>query len=118
MLISVLALLFCLVRLVQPILHRRPHPYGRISGPKRIAYQRRKPEWVRQQIIRLNALLSEAGTCRAVAEIFNRRFAHKKKMTVGKTFVSEVLRKSRYEIGIVRRQIKNARPRLVPKNLV
>jgi len=56
-------------------------------------------------VIRLKAVLREAGTCRAVAEIFNRRFAHKKKMTVGKTFVSEVLRKSRYEIEIVRRQI-------------
>jgi len=37
---------------------------------------------------------------------------------VGKTFVSELLRKHRYEVQILRRQIKNARPRPVPKNLL
>jgi transposase InsO family protein len=45
-------------------------------------------------------------------------FRPQEKETVGKTFVSEVIRKSRYEIDIVRRQIKNARPRRVPQNLV
>ncbi len=36
----------------------------------------------------------------------------------GKTFVSEFLRGQRYEVEVLRRQIKNARPRSVPKNLV
>jgi transposase InsO family protein len=56
--------------------------------------------------------------CRALADIFNRRFAAKRRMTVGKTFVSEVIRQHRYEIDIVRRSIKNARPKPIPKNLV
>ena len=39
-------------------------------------------------------------------------------MSVGKTFVSELLREHRYEIELLRRQIKNRRPKPVPKNLV
>ena len=76
-----------------------------------------KPAWVTQEVIRLKALMPYAG-CRALADIFNRRFATTRRMTVGKTFVSQLIRKHRYEIDIVRRRIKNARPRPVPKNLV
>jgi transposase InsO family protein len=76
-----------------------------------------KPAWVRQEIIRLKALMPHAG-CRAIADSFNRRFAAEPRMTVGKTFVSEVTQRHQYEIDIVRRQIKNARPRPVPRNLV
>jgi hypothetical protein len=72
---------------------------------------------VRQEIIRLKALTPHAG-CRAIADSFNRRFAAKRRMTVGKTFASEVTQRHQYEIDIVRRQIKNARPRPVPRNLV
>jgi transposase InsO family protein len=56
--------------------------------------------------------------CRGLSDIFNRLFFSKRRMTVGKTFVSELLRKHRYEIDIVRRHIKNARPKRVPKNFV
>lgn len=62
--------------------------------------------------------MREAGTCRGIADIFNRRFALKKRMTVGKTFVNNVIRDHRYEIEIVRGQIKNAKPKPVPRNLV
>jgi transposase InsO family protein len=76
-----------------------------------------KAAWVRHEVIRLKALMPQAG-CRALADIFNRRFAAKRRTTVGKTFVSELIRKHRYEIDIVRRRIKNARPKPVPRNLV
>lgn len=56
--------------------------------------------------------------CRALADTFNRRLSAKQRMTVGKTFVSDVIRKHRYEVDIVRRRIRNARPKPVPKNLV
>jgi len=89
MLISVLALLFCLARLFRTALRRTRRAYGRPGEPKAKGFRSQpKPLWVRREVIRLKAVLREAGTCRAVAEIFNRRFAHKKKMTVGKTFVS------------------------------
>lgn len=76
-----------------------------------------KPAWVKREVIRLKALMPQAG-CRTVSDIFNRRFAAKRRMTVGKTFVSNVVRKHCYEIEMVRRRIKSARPRPVPKNLV
>lgn len=76
-----------------------------------------KPAWVRQEVIRLKALMPQAG-CRAICEVFNRRFAARRRTTVGKTFVCELIRKHRYEIDIARRRIKNARPRPLPKNLV
>jgi transposase InsO family protein len=77
-----------------------------------------KPAWVKQEIIRLKALMPDTGTCRAIADIFNRRFAAKRKVTVGKTYVSDVIRAHRYEIDCLRRDIKNAKPRPVAKNLV
>lgn len=97
----------------------RAHGYWRLpdSPPRRIRSQA-KPPWVRQEVIRLKALMLEAGTCRAIADSFNRRFAERRKMTVGRTWVNETIRKHRYEIEVVQRQIKNARPKPVSKNLV
>src|SRR5438309_5907774 len=97
---------------------QHPPGYRRAAPPSR-TFSRTppKPEWVRQEIIRLKALLPPAG-CRAISDIFNRRFAAKRRMTVGKTFVAELVRQHRYEIEVVRRQIKNTRPRPVPRNLV
>lgn len=76
-----------------------------------------KPAWVRSEVLRLKALMPGAG-CRTVAECFNRRFIIKKRMTVGKTFVSDLIRGHRHEIAMLRRQIRNARPKRVPRNLV
>jgi len=113
-LIFYLAHLFHLVRRARrtPRGYRRlpPSPCARVRAPS-------KPTWVRQEIIRLKALMPHAG-CRHIAQCFNRRFAQKRGMTVGKTFVSNVMRQSRHEIDILRRCLKNARPRPVPRNLV
>lgn len=128
MLLCVLGVLF---QLVAKLLARTAHlaswlgSFRHRPGYRRVAAQSAKPlfrhspkpAWVRREVIRLRALMPHAG-CRALANIFNRRFAAKRRMTVGKTFVSEVIRQHHYEIDIVRRGIKNARPRPVPKNLV
>jgi len=97
----------------------RARGYRRLPGspPPRIRAQA-KPAWVRHEVIRLKALMREVGTCRAIADSFNRRFAERRKMTVGRTWVNKTIRKHQYEIDFVRRQIKNARPRPVPKNLI
>lgn len=87
------------------------------SPPRRIRAQA-KPPWVKQEVIRLKALMRKAGTCRAIADCFNRRFGERRKMTVGRTFVNETIRRHRYEIEVLRRQIKNAKPKPVPRNLV
>ncbi len=88
------------------------------SGDKKIFYRRQpKPVWVRQEVIRLKALMPEAG-CRIIANTFNRRFAESKQMTVSKTFVNETVKKHKYEIQILRKKIKNGKPKGVPGNLI
>ena len=73
-------------------------------------YNQPKPEWVRKEIIRLKALLPKFG-CRKIANTFNRIHDASTGMRVGKTFVSDVIRQHQYEIQILRRQIKNKKPR-------
>jgi len=65
----------------------------------------------------LKALMPKAS-CRMIASVFNRRFARKRGMTVGKTFVSELIREHLHEIAFLKRRIKNAKPKRVPRNLV
>lgn len=119
MLTLLLAVVSHLIRLALRLWRKRSfRPYRQFSSTDNPAvHWRRKPHWVRREIIRLAALLSRP-TCRAIAGIFNRRFAQSRKTTVGKTFVNGVLRAKRYEIEVERRQIKNAKPRRVPRNLI
>lgn len=76
-----------------------------------------KPAWVTREIIRLKALMPDTG-CRTLANIFNRRYAASRKMTVGKSFVADTVRRHQYEIQAMRRKIKHARPKPVPRNRV
>ena len=75
-----------------------------------------KPEWVRQEIITLKAQGPDLG-CRHIAMIFNRRYAAKG-MTVGKTFVSGVIRKHHYDIQVIRQKLKCRKLTAGPKNLI
>ena len=84
---------------------------------KEFYHRQPKPAWVRKEIIRLKALMPEAG-CRYIAHTFNRRFTQSKQMTVSKTYTNEVIRKNNYEIQILRIKIKNKMPRPLPKNLI
>jgi len=91
---------------------------GKRRAPTEMRFPRRlpKPEWVRKKIIRLKALMPRAG-CRSIAHAFNRLHEHRG-MTVGKSYVNEVVRKNQYEIQMLRRKMKHKRPRPVPHNLV
>jgi transposase InsO family protein len=62
--------------------------------------------------------MRNTGSCRAIEMLFNRRFARSRNMTVGRTFVSEVIRAHRHEIDVERRRIKNSRPKPVSRNLI
>lgn len=73
--------------------------------------------WVRTEIIRLKALMPAAG-CRTIAHCFNRRFAVPKRMTVGKTYVADTIRRNQYAILHARRRLKHRVPRPVPRNLI
>lgn len=77
----------------------------------------KKPDWVKKEIIRMKALMLDMG-CRKLADSFNRRFAHSRQMTVGKTYVNGVIRDHQYEIQVLRKQIKHKQPRVLPVNLV
>lgn len=76
----------------------------------------KKPEWVAEEIIRMKAWMPQAG-CRAIANSFNRRFAHKA-MSVGKSYVNDTLRKNKYEIQVVRKKLKHRKPKPIPFNKV
>ena len=77
----------------------------------------KKPEWLKDEIIRLKAHMPQAG-CRSIADICNRRFAASRKVTVGKTYVHQILQQHDYEIQILRRNLKHAKPKIVPRNLI
>ena len=97
------------------------HPRRRHSGPPALGDRHRhspqKPEWLKHEIIRLKALMPDAG-CRAITDICNRRFAASRHVTVGKTFVHQTLQQHDYEIQVLRRQLKHAKPIDVPRNLI
>jgi len=92
------ALLFVLVsRWLEP---SRPHQGYRIHSAPAFSYRTAaKPAWVRKELIRLKALMPHAG-CRTIADCFNRRFAAKRNVTVGKTFVADLIRRHCYEIAL------------------
>lgn len=99
------------------------HPYRRMAkkgfaGEAGVfCHAQKKPEWVKHEVLRLKALMPHTG-CRKIADCFNRRFEVSLKMTVGKTYVSNTIRQHLYEIQVLRKQIKHAKPKSVPVNWV
>ena len=75
---------------------------------------RRKPAWVRHEIIRLKAHLPSHG-CRMVRDVFNRAYAAHG-MQVGKTFVATIIREHHYEVAQLRLTWKNLVPPPLPCN--
>lgn len=81
----------------------------------RPSLNRRKPDWVRREVIRLKAWSGEFG-CRKIADAFNRQHAITRRMTVSKSYVADVLRTSRSEVAWLRRTLKHRVPRERPRN--
>lgn len=110
-------------------IHRLAHwisaPHRSHYRGKRIAsvdkhnhhYSQQKPEWLKQEIIRLKARMPQAG-CRTISDICNRRYAASRKVTVGKTCVHNILQRHQYEILVLRRKLKHVKPKPVPRNLI
>lgn len=81
--------------------HRQRFGSGKQQQPQKGIYRRQpKPGWVIQEVIRLKALMPEAG-CRRIAHAFNRRFSRSRQMTVSKSFVNGIIRKYNYEIQVL-----------------
>ncbi|MDR2580033.1 MAG: hypothetical protein LBC85_03455, partial [Fibromonadaceae bacterium] len=76
-----------------------------------------KPPWVKREVIRIKAYVLNAG-CRQVADIFNRRFAAERGMTVGKTYVNGILRKYMAEVMDIRKLWKHRIPQFMLRNAV
>jgi transposase InsO family protein len=122
MLLVIIGLLNSHLQRIVRWLSASPRPYYRSSTVSSTSkhnhrHTPQKPEWLKAEIIRLKALMPQAG-CRSIADICNRRFAASRKVTVGKTYVHQVLQRHDYEIQILRRNLKHAKPKNVPRNLV
>lgn len=76
---------------------------------------RAKPAWVKLELIRLKARMPKAG-CRSLADIFNRR--HGPGMTVGKSYVADMLRRQTHAVWMERRRMRNRKPGRTPRNFV
>ncbi len=115
-------LLVCL-QVLQRLRHWLMRParqrWGRARRPaqSRKVFAQPKPRWVQQEIIRLKALMPQAG-CRTIAHTFNRRWRGRRQMTVSKTYVAGMCRKQQYAILHARRKLKHRIPRPIPHNRV
>lgn len=78
-----------------------------------VDHPRRKPEWVRQEVLRLAVHLR---SCRRVADAFNR--LHGQRQTVGHTFVHEWCRANATLIAQRRRSMRRRLPQSAPRNAV
>lgn len=76
---------------------------------------RRKPDWVPEAIITLKAL-QPTLSCRDIANVFNRLHAAKRNMTVGKTYVAQILKRHAYEIANVRHRVRRRKGKPGRKN--
>lgn len=95
---------------------RGPHTRVQTALPHRV-FAQPKPKWVQHDIIRLKALMPQAG-CRMIAHHFNRRWAARRGMTVSKTYVADLCRRHQYLILTTRRKLKHRVPRPMPRNRV
>lgn len=94
--------------LTQPIRRPRLLRYRQASPPYRI-FAQPKPKWVKNEVIRLKAVMPRAG-CRTIAHTFNRRWRSKRQLTVSKTYVADLCRKQQYLIYEARRKRKHRIP--------
>lgn len=95
----------------------RRHHSGRLPSSPRRVFAQPKPKWVRNEIVRVKALMPDAG-CRTIAHHFNRRWASRRQMTVGKSYVAGTLKTHHYLILKARRKLKHRVPRPMPRNRV
>ena len=109
----------CLRWFLQWLMRPSPRRWTRASassGPRRFRAMP-KPKWVRNDVIRLKALMPQAG-CRTIAHHFNRRWAARRDMTVSKTYVADLCRRHQYLIDEARRTLKHRVPRPIPRNRI
>jgi transposase InsO family protein len=110
--------LFCLAWRARSVKASAPVARRSVRLPDallRLSRNARKPPWVVEEVLRLRAL-SGYG-CLKIAQMFNRRHAGDG-MSVGKTFVAETIKKQAHRLLRGEREIRNAKPRRVARNLI
>ncbi len=117
--ILMIVLVLCLVA-VEFVRPQRPRPRRHRPKPGSPAepghgFNRRKPDWVRKEVLRLRALMNEG--CRTIAKTFNLLHARRGE-SVGHSFVAELVKAHHEEILRLRHDIKHRKPRKLPKNLL
>jgi hypothetical protein len=80
---------------------------------QRIPKNTRKPDWVREELIRLSALM-RGQSRRAVARTFNRLYAERFGVSVGSSFTCDFLKAHAVQVLRLRRELKARPPRIVP----
>jgi putative transposase len=93
----------------------RRRPVAKAPAPKR----RCKPAWVKDELLRLRVLMGSragAGGVRKLAAHFNR--LHGPQVTVGKTFVAELLIRHGHELLALRRDLRHAPVKPYRRNAV
>jgi transposase InsO family protein len=103
--------------LCQALRHRTAWQRGFRIEPSRATACRGtpKPLWVKKEVLRLKALMSEAG-CRTIEQFFNHLYAVRRRTTVSKSHVAYTVRNHRYEIEVLRQELKHRIPRALAKN--
>ncbi|SDG55092.1 Integrase core domain-containing protein [Pseudomonas benzenivorans] len=104
-----------LLRWLFPGRQRRSVHGWKRDMPASPARHTRKPAWVIDELVRLKALIPQAG-CRHIADTFNRRFAAKQQVSVSKSYVAYTLRQRQYEIAEARRRIRRRQATTGPAN--
>jgi transposase InsO family protein len=72
---------------------------------------------VKKKDIRLKALMPHHG-CRAISLVFNQLWEVRRGMTIGKTFVAEVIRANQEAILRKRRDLRHRKPQHLARNLI
>ncbi len=93
-----------------------PRNDGRRASPPLRKVGMPKPPWVKQEVLRLKALTGTS--CRKLADLFNRLYAAKRRMTVSSSYVAYTVRDHVYEIDVLRREIKHRIPPPLAKNVI
>lgn len=105
-------------RLRRIVRHRRkasfPAPAATAMPAKAPSPGQRKPDWARAEVLRLKATTD--ASVRHVASTFNRLYGNR--MTVGRTFVAELVKAHQYQIACLARDIRNAPPKRYRINAV
>ena len=127
---AVILLLVCIIRFLKHW-YRRHVNYPRVFFTPRKTTQlspsdqplnksakiQPKPEWVVKEVLRLEALLPDAG-CRTIATTFNRIHHEKSGMTVSKSYCANQIKKHLYDIQVIRRKLKRKNPKPLAKNII